>query len=293
MRRTAGYTLIELILVIVIGGILASMISSFIVRPIQGSLQLSQRAALVDQADLALRRMARDIRRALPNSVRVNAAGDAIELLLVRDAGTYRSDRGNNIPIGGTGNHNSKADEDWLNFNGDDRFNILGRFRALGVAYGDALPAGTRLAIYTTDADETYTDAASGAATGVITPASTTIRLLDDSDEDALSLSDAFTFRWESPAQRVYVVDRAVSYMCAGGELRRYDGYLIQATQPAVGSLADGSLMAYQVTNCAASFRYVPGTSQRAGLVTLRLTLENGDAGRVELLRHVHVENTP
>lgn len=293
MKRCRGFTIIELIVVIVISGILASMIASFIVRPIQGSVQLSARAALVDQADLALRRMARDIRRALPNSVRVNGSGDAIEFLLVRDAATYRSARGNNVPAGGSGNHNNPIEEDWLDFTGDDRFNVLGRFSALGVAHGSALPAGARLAIYTTDGGELYGDAAANLTTGVITPSSTTVTLLDDDDEDALSLSVPFVFRYASPSQRVYVVDGPVSYTCAGSSLRRHDGYAVTAAQPALADLPAGILMANQLTNCAASFRYVPGTPQRAGLVTLRLTLASADGGRVELLREVQVENVP
>jgi MSHA biogenesis protein MshO len=289
--RSRGFSLIELVVVIVIAGIMASMIASFVLRPVQGSVQLAQRAALVDQADVALRRLARDLRRALPNSVRVSASGDALEFLLVADAGTYRAARGNNIPLGGSGNHNSAAEEDWLNFNGDSRFNILGRFHDLGSGYPRALPAGTRLAIYTTDPVELYADAASGAATGVITPAAISVSIQDDVDEDALLLSAPFDFRYESPAQRVYVVDGPVSYICNNGGLRRYGGYAIQTAQPSAGSLAGGSLMANQVTGCL--FEYQPGTSQRSGLVTVRLTLQNGDAGAVELLRQIHVGNVP
>lgn len=292
-RRAGGFTIIELIVVIVIAGILASMIGSFILRPIQGSVQLSKRAGLVDQADLSLRRMARDIRKALPNSVRVSANGDAIEFLAVADAATYRSTRGNNIPLGGSGNHNSAADQDWLDFSGDSRFNILGSFKALVAGYGSNLPSGTRLAIYSTDPGETYADAAANGASGVITPADTAIELLRDDDEDQLALSSPFTFRYSSPAQRVYVVDGPVSYICSGGQLYRYAGYAVQAVQPTAADLSGGVLLADKIASCDGVFRYAPGTPARAALATLRLRLADGDAGRVELLRQVHVENAP
>jgi len=64
-----GFTLIELIVVIVIVGILSALGGQFIVAPVTGYVDLSRRARLVDQAEMALRRMQRDIRHALPNSI--------------------------------------------------------------------------------------------------------------------------------------------------------------------------------------------------------------------------------
>ncbi len=48
--------------------------------------------------------------------------------------------------------------------------------------------------------------------------------------------------------------------------------------------------MASNVSAC--NFSYQPGTSQRAGLVTLRLQL-NEDGEMVTLLHQIHVENAP
>ena len=53
------------------------MVAVFISRPMQGIIDTTRRAGLADAADTALRRMSRDIHRALPNSVRVTQSGSS------------------------------------------------------------------------------------------------------------------------------------------------------------------------------------------------------------------------
>src|SRR5262245_5020575 len=84
-----GVTLIELVVVIALVGILGALIVTF-VQPIRSYIDVGRRAALADAADGALRRIGRDVRLALPNSVRVDASGQFVELLLVRTGGRYR-----------------------------------------------------------------------------------------------------------------------------------------------------------------------------------------------------------
>jgi MSHA biogenesis protein MshO len=50
--------------------------------------------------------------------------------------------------------------------------------------------------------------------------------------------------------------------------------------------------MADNVDSC--SFTYTPGTSQRAGLLTLDLTIRDPATGeQIRLLHQVHVDNVP
>ena len=71
--RARGFTLVELVVVITIAGIVGTMATYFIVNVMQGYQDQTRRAALVDAAESALRRMQRDVRRALPNSIRRSA----------------------------------------------------------------------------------------------------------------------------------------------------------------------------------------------------------------------------
>ena len=99
---TRGFTLVEMVLVIVIASVLAAMISSFVTLPIRGAVDVARRAELTDLADNALRRMERDIRRALPNSVRVMTVGASTFIdLIAQNSGACASWRLDSLtPIG-------------------------------------------------------------------------------------------------------------------------------------------------------------------------------------------------
>jgi MSHA biogenesis protein MshO len=284
--RDAGYTLIEVVVVVAITALVAGFIGSFITRPMQVYNDVALRGELVAAASSALERVAREVRAALPNSVRVAAGGTSLELLHVADGARYRSAAG--------GAHTAASD--LLDLAGDASFNVLGRFQDLAFAYGSPLPAGHRLSVYATGSS-VWSDAASGASPGVITPAATNLSIANDGDEDQLVLSAPFRFALASPQQRVYVVEGPLSYLCStsAGTLTRYAGYAVAASQPvdaaaAPLSSASAALLVDRLGAC--SFSYTPGTPQRAALVTIELTLSHRGE-QVRLLEQVHVMNTP
>src|SRR5258706_15936835 len=97
-RRTRGrgFTLVEMIAVIAIMGIIAAMVAVFIRSPVDSYVDSARRAELSDVADTALRRIIRDLRLALPNSVRVTespAGTFYLEFLITSGGGRYRVDK--------------------------------------------------------------------------------------------------------------------------------------------------------------------------------------------------------
>ena len=84
-----GFTLVELVMVIVITGILAVMGTVFLKPAIDAYFGTQRRAALTDLADTALRRIGRDVRSAVPNSIRWPNS-QCLELLPTSTGGRYR-----------------------------------------------------------------------------------------------------------------------------------------------------------------------------------------------------------
>lgn len=277
--RGRGFTLIEAIVVLVITGIIASIVAVFLQKPVQGYFDATRRAELADEADTALRRITRDLRLALPNSVRVTGSGTAffLEFLLTKGGGRYRAE----VDAASAGNPLT--------------FGIAGtpyRFDAYG-QISNVTPNSDAVVVY--NLGPGYSDADAYASVNsnrrVITAASvaggiTTFTLTPP----ALVL--------ESPAQRFQVVEQAVSYVCtpnaanpASGNVTRYAGYAIQAAQPTTFGGGSNALLANNIEAC--SFTYDPNAvAMRNGVVSVSITLSKaGEA--VTLFQEAHVSNVP
>ena len=261
-------------MVVVIVGILGALTTKLITRPVKGYLDLQRRGTLVDTAELALRRMQRDIRRALPNSVRISD-GTVIELLHVEDGGRYRA-RQDSSAASSAGICAANPASDVLDFTlADDCFEVTGNLNT----FNPQATAGEFLVIYNLGAIS-----ADAYANNNRTP------VINSGNANAIKFN-ALKFPFSSPQQRFFIVDTPITYRCVNNQLLRYSGYAIKATQsnPPVG--ATGNLQADNIASC--RFTYDPGTAARSGLVTLEITLTDAMGESIQLLEQVHVDNVP
>ena len=261
-----GFTLVEMIIVIVITGILIAMASMFGRRQIDAYIDVGNRAELADAADTALRRIGRDLQSALPNSVR--HSGNFLEFVPIADAGRYRADTG-----GGAG-------DDPLDFasNTDNSFDVLGPTVSIA--------AGQQLVVFNLGqpGSDVYEGSSRRAATA-------------GNGLSKVTFAPAGTqFPLASPQRRFQIVGQPVTYECAANAANPELGTVIRRTaygylnpQPVVFG-GSSAVLVNNVTAC--SFSYTPAVLQRNGLVVMRLTLtRNGES--VQLLHQVDVLNTP
>lgn len=265
-----GFTLIELILVIVLVGILAAVTVVFVLPAFQAAADIERRATLVDAADLAIDRITREARNALPNSLRTADSGQ-LEFITTVTAGRYRR-----LPAAdGTG-------EVFVPAQSDGRFDVLGGLvdsgsvvaRSPGTDCGSG--AGHCLSVYNTGQPDF--DAWSRENIAAITA-------VDGGSISYDSGGSGRAFATHSPSQRFYVTDTVVRYVCAGGELRRYSDYGLDSAPTGTGTL-----VADHISDC--RFSYNPGTASRRGLLTVRLDLTEEDES-IFLLGQAQVLNTP
>lgn len=271
-RIQSGFTLIEAVMVIVLTGILGVLATSF-VAPLQGYFDALDRAELSDVADTALRRMARDVRLALPNSVRVNTFGNDsyLDFLATTGGGRYR------VALDADG------EGDILDFTvPDTSFDVLGP--TVDIEAGDQIVV-YNLGVPDADAYEGNTlithvrRVASDTGTGLST----------------VSITSDNPLPFDSPAHRFQIVHEQVRYICdlTTQRLTRYAGFAIATPTATVPTSGSSALLASGVTAC--RFTYTPGSTQRIALVTMSLTLSNSadPLDSVTLLHQVHVQNVP
>ncbi len=284
-RQLQGFTLVEMIVVIVITGIIGGAVAIFLRSPMQGYVDSARRAEMTDIADTALRRIERDLRLALPNSVRVTGTcgGNAtcyIEFIPTTGGGRYRD----STDSGGVGNI--------LDFNPLDpptaQFDVLGNMPPIAVGdqivvYNLGIPGATAYSGNTAKTDNRRVIRNVAGKTIYITSANQLPFSSCVYDANGFVVGGC----------RFQVVQTAVSYACdpVAGTLTRWQGYAILPNQPtALPSGGTSSIMATNVSSC--NFTYAPGISQRSGLVTMHLTISEQNEN-VTLYGATHVNNVP
>ncbi|HCJ29138.1 MAG TPA: hypothetical protein DHV63_07575, partial [Pseudomonas sp.] len=191
--RQCGFTLVELIMVIALAGIVAVMISTVMSRPLQGFVDQGRRAELTDLAATALNRMARDIRLAVPNSLRNESSCPplgcrALELLAISEGGRYRANEREDSLV--------RYDPPRCPGSGECSIPVL------SPGMDAAKVEGARWMVIYNTGEEVWR--AAGAGPAVITPNDVEFKLGCTSAEPCLNLTKAegFSFQSRSPQHR-------------------------------------------------------------------------------------------
>lgn len=290
MKRERGFTLVEAIVVMVVTSILAGIMVLFIQRPVQSYVETAARADMADVADIALRRMARELQGAVPNSIRLSVIGNTslLEFIPSKAGGRYLSA--------------SDGAPDTAQFptlditTGSTSFYVV---TPMPVA-PYAIVSGDNIIVYNLGTGfagaDAYANNAANRAPVAAVNANTKIISFNGA---------AFAGALSSPSNRFIVAGTPVTFACVNnangtGTLTRFRNYGFSAAQanPAGGDPANEALMANNVLGC--TFSVQQQANQNSALVGLAIALARPNPGSggnnletVTLAMQIHVNNTP
>lgn len=257
----AGFTVVELVTVITVMAILAIGTTRFLTDATDGFVTTGTRAALVDDAQATLMSLARDVRRAMPMSIRVDGAGVCLEFVPVVQGTLYTS-----APVG---------------FGGSSVWTLP--------VSGYTPDAQTRLGIFAFSAPYTL---GSNAPISPVISSST----VEADGQLRLDLAATHEFPSDSSHNRLYFVDNPRSYCLDNGALWRYDNYGFIAAQPDAstlpGVLPNRVLVAESLTGALPAFAYAEAALNRNATVAVSLVVAQGGE-EVRLDQLIHVRNLP
>jgi MSHA biogenesis protein MshO len=284
--RQRGFTLVEAIVVMVITGILSGIMVLFIRQPVKSYADAAGRADMSDTADLALRRMSRELHSALPNSIRVTVAGGVslLEFIPTYAGGQYIAVEDN---VGGLPLKFSSA---------TTQFDVAGPmpvapYTIVDKDYIVVYNLGLGASVPETDA---YQGGNRAQVIGNQGPGST------------ITLS-SHTFTVPSPGHRFQVARQPVTFRCQNnangtGTLTRYWNYDFPSNQVDPSTLASATMRSAMMANnvLACDFSVSQPANQRSGLVGMTIALARPNTGgggngleTLTLSDQIHVDNTP
>ena len=265
----SGFTVIEMVSVIVLLGILSAGATLFIGDSVRIYNDSARRGELTQQGRFIVERINRELRNALPGSVRAsnNGATHCLEFTPIVAASSY------------LGNLAATAVDEVEIVEHSDI--TVGSFN------------GYQAVIYAVDNNGVYNSASQSLASIDTIAASITNQLTVD-------LAATHTYPYDSPYQRLYIINNAVSFCAENGSVTRYSNYSWKnTTQPLPPAGGDSYLIAGHIrlndSGAVTVFEYTPGVLARTGVVHLDMRFSDDEASGewVRFSHEVFVRNAP
>lgn len=261
MRKGRGFTLVELIMVIVLLAIVATISVRFVALSTQGAIDVGSRQLRSFSAVVISEQISRALREALPGSVRVNGDGSCIEWMPVTAVSNYL-----NLPDG--------ANPD--------------SFEAVPLA-GSASASG-RIVVYGYGSN-LYSTTSPGAVSPNATLPSGAPPVTVTFDGGA-----NHRFRSKSPGRKFFVIEDPRTFCQQGRFLFRYRDYgvLSSVAESLPATMPNREVLAADLVANSLSFEVVPPTLQRNGVVKFSFEVRSPQSGEVtSVSQEVQIRNVP
>lgn len=265
-KTTCGFTLIEMIAVIVILSILAAMGGTFVVSSTNAYQSSQTRTRLVNTGRQAIERMSRQLRIALPYSLRLTNSNQCIEFMPIASGGNYLG---------------LKNSDDTYTGYLPDLINGGGALASFDVSphtidFGSA----QFVSVGAMAANEVYG----------VNPASRAT--LSSRSDTQLTLSAAKIWQRNSVNKRFYLLNTPQAFCVINNQLRFYDNQSATAVaDPEVNLSSTYSLLADNVT-ATTPFALTAGSENRNTIVQITIAFAH-KAESVPFTHSVMVRNVP
>jgi len=270
IKKTAGFTLMELIIVIIIMGVMSVGIAGFIKLSTQTYLNVTERDELLANARFSVERLNREVRNALPNSLReaTNTAATTrcLEFVPIIASTVYTEIAVAPEPVANTIAVIPFKISDSVDYNCND--------------------CGDVVMVYPLDNAEIYQDHddTSGKAFEIESYPAT--------DSSEIELKQTAVFTEDSPTNRAYIFNSPVSYCLNGDTLKRYVGYGFTTAQSLPPLTGSNSLMAEGLDFASSRFSVVAASLRRNAVVQIKLNFTR-DGEQVVFDNAIHINNIP
>lgn len=259
--RNKGFTLIELILVLVILSIVASIGTQFLSTALNSYHQAQFRVKLIAKGRVSIEQITRQLRMAVPNSVRLSASNNCIEFLPIVGGASYEGvlpDSGN-----GAASISSIATSNFT----------LGLGTPAHVIVGAA------------QASEIYATGTSLSRVG--------LGSLGASPYTNIPLASSHEFRQNSTNRRVYLASNPKRFCVSGTDLIQYTNYgLLTSNVSDISPGGNSILMAQNVTAEGTAFSLSNDSQNRNASINIALRFNEGTES-VDLYQTVFIRNVP
>ena len=276
-KKQQGFTLIELVVVIILLGVTSVGIARILGLATQNYVNAADRDQLINSARFAIERLNREIPEALPNSIRsfsVTDSGtnfDCIEFIPITASSTYLDIT--NIAM--------------------DQFNVID-FNTADGNLGTCTASCGNVAIYTLSNDDVYVDPEQSIgqlfSINTIT-ATTTANVLQ------VTLNNEVTVGALSPTDRVFFVDQPVRYCMdnSTSELFRVSDYDIASnlTSSVLPSGSTRVLMAENVISVNVDVQNASLTRNAVVLIDLTFQSNVDNSENIPFSHEISILNTP
>jgi len=281
--KTKGFTLIELVIVIVLLGVLSVGISGFLKLGSEMFVDVKSRSEILATARFAMERLNRELRSALPNSVLSNpiTGFDTSEIQCIQYTPILNTAHYLDIPT-------ADANEPQSNVLSIVEFNNNG-LTLDGTSDADVI-------VYPVTSDDVYSST-SNKVQRLENITLDTSKAINNSKQWDLNFTNNILFETDSPTGRLYFIGAKVSYCVKRSELKRFVGNNpFDDTAPASFFDTSGVLMAtdllFDSTQGEYPFRVSEATQSRHSTALIKLIFNRNEESIV-FNNEVHIPNAP